>query len=228
MRFPDRNPESRGANWKGQVMNWPKVSPPSNCVVVPLVALALLALAACGGGATTPSPAPSTAWTPGASPVPALSIPPQEATTAGFWHTTDGWVFKPTVDIEVTALGFYDDGKNGLVRSHQTAIFDTSDRKATVSATIQPQSPLDGAFRWESVGPVVLRAGHEYVMAWDTPPPFDREVKNPENATIAPELSYLEYRELEGRWGYPNGTRPNTFLSGNFKFRPVSASSPTP
>ena len=78
-----------------------------------LAVAALAALAACG--ATTPAPAPSISWAPGESPIAAVSIPAQEATTANFEPGTGGWIFKPAVDIEVTALGFYDDGKDGLL-----------------------------------------------------------------------------------------------------------------
>jgi hypothetical protein len=184
-----------------------------------LAVVALAALAACGG-ATTPSPAPSISWTPGASPISAMSIPAQQGTTVGF----------------VTALGFYDDGRDGLVGPHRTAIFDTSDKTPIVSATVQPQSALDGAFRWESIEPVVLRAGHAYMMAWETPRPFDPEVLNPRDTSLAPELRYVGYRELlaeketetKSIWGYPYKEVHNVILSGNFKFRPVSVASPTP
>ena len=69
-------------------------------VTLAVLAVALLALAACG---MKPSPGPSTSWTPGASPVPAITYPPQAGTTAGFRAGTEGWYFEPTVDIEVTA-----------------------------------------------------------------------------------------------------------------------------
>ena len=97
---------------------------------------------------------------------------------------------------------------------------------------IQPQSPLDGLFRWEPVGPVVLKAGHEYVMVSSGEGPFDPEVLNPKDASLAPELRYLRYRETEEyggpRFGYPTRSVSNVLLSGNFKFRPVSTTSPSP
>jgi hypothetical protein len=139
-----------------------------------------------------------------------------------------GWRFEPTVDIEVSALGFYDEGRNGLRSPHRAAIFDTADRKVIVETTVQSRSPLDGAFRWEPAGPVVLKAGHKYVMAWDSPSPFDPEVLNPGNASLAPALRYLGYRETtEGGppWGYPETAVKNVILSGNFKYKPVSAAS---
>jgi hypothetical protein len=222
-----------GEKGKGLVMTGPQGSHPFVSVVLAL--LVALALVACGG-ATSPSAAPSNSWMPGASPIPAMSIPAQQGTTVGFVTGTDGWIFRSTVDIEVTALGFYDDGRDGLVGPHRTAIFDTSDKTPIVSATIQPQSALDGAFRWESIEPVVLRAGHAYMMAWETPRPFDPEVLNPRDTSLAPELRYVGYRELlaeketetKSIWGYPYKEVHNVILSGNFKFRPVSVASPSP
>jgi hypothetical protein len=200
---------------------------------VPLVLLAALVSAACGG-MSFPVPSITPTWPPDASPRPAITYPAQSATTTNFINSSEGWFFKPVVDIEVTALGYYDDGQNGLLHAHRSAVFDSATKEAVVETTIQPQSPLDGLFRWEPVGPVVLKAGHEYVMVSSGEPPFDPEVLNPKDASLAPELRYLRYRETEEyggpRFGYPTRSVSNVLLSGNFKFRPVSAtsSSPTP
>jgi hypothetical protein len=201
-----------------------------NAAALTVLAVALLALAACG---MKPSPGPSISWTPGASPVPAISYPPQAGTTGGFIAGTEGWYFEPTVDVEVTALGWWDDGQDGLTQAHPVGIFDASDEKLLVESKVQPDGPLDGGFRWVPLEPpVVLEAGREYVMAAFGKWPFDPEVLNPEDATIAPELSYLRYRERwaekETGWGYPHRKVGNTLLSANFKFRPLSVASPTP
>jgi hypothetical protein len=146
---------------------------------------------------------------------------------------TGGWYFEPTVDIEVTALGFCDDGQDGLTQAHPVGIFDASDEKLLVEAKVQPDSPLDAGFRWVSLEPpVVLKADREYVMAAYGTSPYDPEVLNPEDALLAPELRYLRYRERwqeQGTgWGYPERISSNTVLTANFKFRPVSVASPTP
>lgn len=195
-----------------------------------IIVVLALTLAACGG-VSFPEPTVTPTWPSGASPRPAITYPSQAATTQGFHAGGDGWRFKPTVDIEVSALGFYDEGQDGLRSPHRAAIFDTADKKAVVETTVQTQSPLDGAFRWEPVGPVVLKAGHEYVMVWLTPAPFDPEVLNPKNASLAPELRYLGYKETAERepgWAYPETGVSNVILSGNFKFRPVPVASPSP
>jgi len=197
-----------------------------------LLCLAVVAVLVAACGEMKPSPGPSTSWTPGASPVPAITYPPQDGTNTNFFAGTEGWYFKPTVDIEVTALGWYDDGQDGLTQAHPVGIFDASDEKLLVEAKVQPDSPLDGAFRWVSVEPpVALKAGHEYVMAGYAGPPFDLAVKNPKDASFAPELRYLRYRITTERnrvWGYPDAKDASTLLDTNFKFRPVSVASPTP
>jgi hypothetical protein len=201
--------------------------------LVPLALAALLLLAACGGCPFRLPPTAAPTWPPGASPRPAITYPAQSATTEDFIESSQGWFFRPVVDIELTALGYYDDGQNGLLHAHRSAIFDSATRQAVVETTIRPHSPLDGLFRWEPVGPVVLKAGHEYVMVSSAEKPFDPQVLNPKNASLAPELLYRCCRETQEKgpeWGYPIRSVGDVILSGNVKFRPVSAtsSSPTP
>jgi hypothetical protein len=80
---------------------------------------------------------------------------------------------------------------------------------------------------------VVLKAGHEYAMVSSAEKPIDPQVLNPKNASLAPELLYRCCRETQEKgpeWGYPIRSVGDVILSGNVKFRPVSAtsSSPTP
>jgi hypothetical protein len=134
----------------------------------------------------------------------------------------------PTMDIKVSALGFYDDGQDGLRSPHRVAILDIAHKAVVVETTVRTLSPLDGAFRWEPVAPVVLKAGHEYVMAWDSPAPFDPEVLNPENASLALELLFLGYRRTaQGGtlWGDRKTGVNDVILSGDFKYKPVPAAS---
>jgi len=200
-------------------------------LLVPLALAALLMLAACGCYPSLLPPTAAPTWLPGASPRPALAYPAQNATTKDFTNSSEGWFFKPVVDIEVTALGYYDDGQDGLLHAHRSAIFDSATKQAVVETTIQRQSPLDGLFRWEPVGPVILKAGHEYAMVSSGEGPFDPQVVNPTNASRAPELHYLRYRESQEngpRWGYPVRSVSDVFLSGNFRFKQVTAAPTMP
>ena len=197
-------------------------------VLAPLALAASLLLAACGGYPFVLPPTATPAWPPGAPPRPAVAYPAQSATTKHFISSSEGWFFRPVVDIETTALGYYDDGRDGLLHAHRAVIFDSATRQAVVETTIRPRSPLEGLFRWEPVGRVVLKAGHEYVMVSSRGGPSDPEVLNPKNASLAPELLYLRYRETQEsgpRWGYPVRSVGNVLLSGNFKFTPVTAAS---
>lgn len=194
-----------------------------------LLIVPALTLAACSGVSCPVFPPPPTAaptWPSGAGPAAAITYPAQTATTRSSRAGSYGWLFMPTMDIEVSALGFYDDGQNGLRSPHRAAIFDTVGKTALVEATVGTLSPLDGAFRWESVRPVVLETGHEYVMVWDSPSPTDPEVLDPDNASLALELLYLGNRmTAEGGppWGFPEAGVKDVILSGNFKYKPVQA-----
>ncbi len=176
-------------------------------------------------------PTATPTWLPAASPRPAITYPVQNATTKNSIDASEGWFFKPVVDIEVTALGYYDDGQNGLLHAHRSAIFDCATRQVVLETTIRPQSPLGGLFRWEPVRPAVLKAGHEYVMVSSGGGPSDPEVLNPKDASLAPELLCLRCRETEAKgssWGYPVRNVSGVTLSGNFKFRQATAASAVP
>jgi hypothetical protein len=75
-----------------------------------------------------------------------------------------GWQFNLLAPIDVTALGFYDDGANGLTESHAVGIF-SSAGSLIVSATVQPGDPLSDWWRFASISPVLLPAGEGYRIA---------------------------------------------------------------
>jgi uncharacterized delta-60 repeat protein len=89
---------------------------------------------------------------------------------SGFDYTqgsyTLGWRFTAKTNAKVTALGFYDDKKNGLTQSHPVGIYDVQTRQLLASTTVLPSDPLTGFFRYHSISPVTLVAGRDYyVMA---------------------------------------------------------------
>jgi len=213
-----------------------------------LVLVAVLALGACGGSgptttvetptpspsvaatvSSTPTPTPTHTWTPGASPVPAATFPAQEGSTT-LTEASFGWTFKPTVDIQVTDLGYYDDAGNGLRHAHPVGIFDTRTKKLLVKATVQRNSPLEASYRFAKIKPVTLKAGKSYVVVTYAMAPFDPEVNFPTGLVWAPEIEYVDYFAAEGakKLVYPTEAGPYLFMTPNFKFRPVSAASPAP
>lgn len=202
-------------------------------LLAPLVLAALLALAACCGSVWSPQTCPTTFPT-RTSPVPALSFTPQRGTDQGFKVATDGLVFMPWVDVEVTGLGYYDEDGDGLVARHTVGIFEKSTEElVTPSVTVDGQSTLDGLYRYERIAPVVLKAGRTYVVAGDNPRPFDKQVEIPEDVVWAPELRFVAYKVSYGAFRYPRyvtarGGDDSDWMAANFTFMPVLDSWPAP
>ena len=216
-----------------------------SCGLALLVAFAALVLAACGSSDTTttattntaapspavavtvssaPTPTPTHTWTPGAKPIPAATFPAQEGTTA-VGEAATGWVFTPTVDIQVTHLGYFDDSGDGLRHDHPAGIFDMATKKLLVKTIVRRQSPLEASYRFVKIAPVTLKAGREYAVVAYAMPPFDPEVNWPEGLVWAPEIEvgdnvYTETSKL----AYPTAHTSDLYLTPNFKFRPTFAS----
>jgi hypothetical protein len=202
-------------------------------LLAPLVLTALLALAACCSSVWSPQTCPTTFPT-RTSPGPALSFPPQHGTAQGFVVGTDGLVFVPWVDIEVTGLGYYDEDGDGLVARHTVGIFEKStEQLVTPSVTVDGQSTLEGLYRYEPIAPVVLKAGRTYVVAGDNPRPFDKQAEIPKNVVWAPELRFVAYKVSYGTFRYPRYLTAREgddrdWIAANFMFMPVLDSSPSP
>ena len=79
-----------------------------------------------------------------------------------------GWQFSLSDPVNVTSLGWYDQGGNGLNRAHEVGIWQT-DTKILVAQAVVPQgleAPLDGQFRWAGLSlPVQLQPGISYSIA---------------------------------------------------------------
>ena len=217
-------------------------------------AAAALALAACGGSDTattetaapspsvaatissTPTPTPTHTWTPGAKPIPAATFPPPDDATTDIGEDSFGWTFKPTVDIQVTHLGYFDDGGNGLRHAHPTGIYDLATKKLLVRGMVQRDSPLEACYRFVKVAPVTLRAGRTYIVVTYAMAPFDPEVNFPKGLVWAAEtgnrvqgeVDFFQAAEEAKGLVFPTRESGYLFMTPNFKFRPVSVASPTP
>lgn len=79
-----------------------------------------------------------------------------------------GWTFVANQAITITSLGFYDDKKNGLTESHPVGVYDKATQMLLAQATVTPQDPLTGYFRFTALTPpLALQQGKTYVlMAW--------------------------------------------------------------
>jgi hypothetical protein len=81
--------------------------------------------------------------------------------------------------IQVTALGVYDDnGQNGLLESHQIAVWGTSGQLTGAVVPSGTGSTLVGFYRYVPITPLTLSAGATYTVGafFDIiPPSFDWE-----------------------------------------------------
>lgn len=89
-------------------------------------------------------------------------------------NAMQGYRFVPTSNQSLTALGFWDQGSDGLPRTFQVGLWDTATQTLLASATIDSNDPLDasvtvngGQWRYESLGvPVALTTGTDYTLAF--------------------------------------------------------------
>jgi hypothetical protein len=238
-----------------------------------LLLTAALALPACGNDGTATSNGTATSTTPLAGPSPietpgdegsgtalsddgarmavSYSQAPYPPSGKAFAAGTVGWSFKPTVDIEVTALGCFDAYQDGLAHKHRVGIFDVHTGRLVASVTVGPKSALDGAFRWEEIrgkavevdgvtwyaSSCLLKAGHAYVVGTRTEPavegPGAHETLYPEGEPFEEWPPGIDYGGLRTNMGSdtafsaPTNPRrgwamaPIAWMSPNFKFRPV-------
>ena len=203
---------------------------------VAVLLLVLLALASCGGSDTVSAPSDLPTRT---TPVAAYSFPSEQQPLGveAYEVRAEGIEFVPWTDIEVTALGYYDDGGDGLQGEHTVGIFaKSSEDLVGDTVTIDGESKLEGGFRYEAITPVVLKGGTRYVLTSDNNPPFDVGVGDPDGLVWAPEVRYID-----PRWAH-RGTAfafPRQFVvsvswhfrsSANFLFRtpasPASSAAP--
>ena len=204
-------------------------SPASAAFSLALLLLLPFALTACGGSNTPTRPS---TLPPRSTPVPAYSFNPGSGTTAGFKKSTDGLEFVPWVDMEVSALGYYDAGGDGLLNSHTVGIFDTETKELiTPTVVVDNESVLDGSYRYEPITPVVLKEGKSYIVGGHSEPPFDPvalAVAGGESAIWAPEMRFVGHSESYGDFEFPGMRIRYLWMAPNFKFMPVSAASPSP
>jgi hypothetical protein len=95
-----------------------------------------------------------------------------------------GWYFVVNTPITITALGFYDDLKDGLTASHPVGVYDKSTQALLAQATVSPSDPLTGYFRYTPLSPpLALQPGHSYVLV----------------ALVGSE-KYLAFNQLDPAW----------------------------
>ncbi len=142
---------------------------------------------------------------------------------------TDGFRFRPNVDIEVTALGYYDHDQDGFGTGfHPVAIFDFATRAQLTKVSVLNASPVDGLFRYAEIEPLTLTAGVSYMLAGYTPGMEGNHALGPTGLTTASAITYEGYRYIEntGDVIFPTQSDNTPFFGPNLRFRALAA--PTP
>jgi hypothetical protein len=127
-----------------------------------------------------------------ATAAPALAGPAIDFTTPTIDFTNGQWSlgfkFQANANVSVTALGFYDDGMNGLTESHDVGIYDDMGN-LLASTTVTNADPLTGWFRYADIAPLALTAGDTYYIAAVTG--TENYTWDPVGFTVDPAITFL-------------------------------------
>lgn len=148
-----------------------------------------------------------------------------------------GWRFKATSALRITALGFYDDSRNGLAASHDVGIYEVGTCQLIASTTVSPSDPLEGTgfFRYHAITPVTLTAGSDYYVAGLTNG-GDRYAISVSTMVPNPAINYYGFvifgnTQSTNSLKCPDGVDAPGFngdYGPNFKFGDSTGGSPTP
>jgi hypothetical protein len=142
-----------------------------------------------------------------------------------------GWEFNVNSNINVSHLGIFDLGQDGLNGSHLIGIFRASDGVLLTPSgtTVSTANPLDGTtgFRYQAITPTLLTPGQNYRIAalYQGAAP-DAYIFNHTSYSGAGEINVVSGKFLQtgvftNPTGGTSGDRP--FLSTNFKFTSATA-----
>lgn len=144
---------------------------------------------------------------------------------------TAGWRFSLSEPVLVTMLGMYDTGSDGLVESHNVAIWDDSGSNILAQVTV-PSNFMPGQdWYWEALpgGPVLLSPGTYVIGVYVSNGSPDGAIYAATSVTTDPRVTYLENRITAG-WGYPwhnAGLDEKSYFGPNFRFDPVPVPEPS-
>lgn len=87
----------------------------------------------------------------------------QATASGGRW--TLGYFFNVLNPITVTGLGYFDEGKNGLLETHEVGLWNSAGTLlASAVVGSGTSNTLNGWYRMAGVAPVTLSAGNGYVV----------------------------------------------------------------
>jgi hypothetical protein len=156
-------------------------------------------------------------------------LPPTRGDLAGTSvEATFGWSFSVgAANLQVTGLGIWDDGKNGLIGEHPVGLWNSSGN--LLAMTIVPrgsEASLLGEYRFVSLlNPILLSAGETYIIgaSYDNDDILDHPLATlPE---ISPHLTVLQARYvLETPFSLPvdfASFSPAAYVGPNLEFTAV-------
>jgi hypothetical protein len=173
----------------------------------------------------------------------AFSVPEANATYTQFGN--DGFTFTPTTNITVTALDYYlspyaPENGTALIDPHGVGIYAVSDPSTPlVETTIGPGAgsgivggpgPTNSFFVSQSITPIELYAGQQYMLAGYSQPNENENGGNPSGAGIpfgslvtAPGITLnAYYYDYNTQLDYPTIPYPTTYVGPDFQFTAVT------
>jgi len=147
-------------------------------------------------------------------------------------NITEGWRFTANSDIQVMRLGVWDLFSDGLNASHDIGLWDASGN-LLASATVPggTAAALINDFRYVSITPVALDAGHDYLIgALYVPSPMDDYLGGASGNTFTsdPRITWRNRARYSATAGaaltFPSETAPFAGAFGpNFTLTPEPA-----
>lgn len=171
-----------------------------------------------------------------------ISIPPGTPAltfgatgTDGASSATRGWSFTLGNEINVTALGFYDSGSNGLAETHQVGIWDTAGT-LLVSGTVG-NDVLISKFRYTTVlsGITDLQPGDYRLGGLGSANNSNRRGVSLSDTTLASGVTYTGSLSNGDPGTFSDPSTPTTslgydvgYFGPDFLFTPVAVPEPAP
>lgn len=155
--------------------------------------------------------------------MPAILISSDGGTNSGDYSM--GWLFHVNQSITVDALGFYDQGGDGLISSHDVGIFD-SGGTLLISTTVTTANTLISGFRYAAIPPLMLAAGQDYTVSSVLFFGGDLFAFNPSFAAVDPSVTFINNRFLPtSTLDFPTSGAPATlgFFGANFNISTAAA-----
>ena len=144
----------------------------------------------------------------GLAAAPALAGPGWEFTTPGNSFTDGVWdfatAFSVKSDVTASGLGYYADPRTGNADGNAVALYECADADCLTTGTLLASVnvtniyPINGHFRYVTIAPITLQAGHSYEVAGVSNQ--DNYTWNDPGFTVDPALSILTTSGQASRW----------------------------